>query len=481
MADTIPAKLKSLQLAPFVKRAAQLEKFKPIVAYWLNFYIVQRIISGGLHSADEECTAYTTKLMEKLEQTKAENPNEDAILDDTAASAYCEQFALQTFSKAEREMNENRANGTTADTLMAASTFLEILSVWNKEPASDITAKTKFAKYHALRILKAIKAGEDPNLSNPAQKTEEQMISPPPLDPNDPEVQQISQASAQDPQSLQPQNPYQPYVETAPNTSTQPSPSFSAARVSPPPTNFPPVPSGYTQPSHNDVSPISQPASSRNGSVASVGGGYFPRMDAGPPTFTAETTAPALPTAPSMDEDPLTSSLPTSPQASSVPGNDPASFYQNATSSQPPAQSPPPQIPHQSPPPVSFSQPTQGPPATQQPSFQSDVTPTQSQYQYNAPSPQPPQRGAVGAFPPPAQQQSTPNPYTNPYAQQSAPPPQPQQYQQQQYSQGPLRTDEDSIAEAQKHAKWAISALNFEDSATAVNELRIALRALGAN
>jgi hypothetical protein len=77
----------------------------------VNFYIVQRIISGGLHSADEECTAYTTKLMEKLEQTKAENPNEDAILDDTAASAYCEQFALQTFAKAEREMNENRANG----------------------------------------------------------------------------------------------------------------------------------------------------------------------------------------------------------------------------------------------------------------------------------------------------------------------------------------------------------------------------------
>ena len=35
--------------------------------------------------------------------------------------------------------------------------------------------------------------------------------------------------------------------------------------------------------------------------------------------------------------------------------------------------------------------------------------------------------------------------------------------------------------EAQKHAKWAISALNFEDADTAVKELRIALRALGAN
>jgi len=34
---------------------------------------------------------------------------------------------------------------------------------------------------------------------------------------------------------------------------------------------------------------------------------------------------------------------------------------------------------------------------------------------------------------------------------------------------------------AQKHAKWAISALNFEDVDTAVRELRIALQSLGAN
>lgn len=34
MADTVPAALKSLQLAPFAKRAAQLERFKPIITYW---------------------------------------------------------------------------------------------------------------------------------------------------------------------------------------------------------------------------------------------------------------------------------------------------------------------------------------------------------------------------------------------------------------------------------------------------------------
>ncbi|CAG5173979.1 uncharacterized protein ALTATR162_LOCUS7710 [Alternaria atra] len=451
MADTVPAKLKSLQLASFAKRAAQLEKFKPIVTYWLRFYMVQRIIAGGLHSADQECTAYTTDLMEKLEQAKAENPNEDALLDDTVASAYCEQFALQTLAKAEREMAENRVNGQTADTLLAASTFLEIMSIWkNNDP--EITSKTKFAKYHALRIVKAIKANEDPNATNPVQETPQQPTSPPALDPNDPEVQRINQGAP-------PQNPYQPYVETAPNTSTQPSPNFSARQVSPPPPNFPSAPTGYNQSSHDDVSPISQPATSRQGSVVSIGGGYFPKTD--PPTFTSETTAPGLPTAP-MDIDPLTSSLPNSPAPQAPEPSDPANFYQNPASPPPPAQAP-----HQPPPQNSY----QSPPPPQVPQKPQRLSSSFSQY--GSPSPQPPQQQypQQGGFSQPSQPQYSSTPHQNPYAQPPAP---------QQSLQGPFRDDEDSIMAATKHAKWAISALNFEDSATAVKELRTALQALGA-
>jgi vacuolar protein sorting-associated protein VTA1 len=45
---------------------------------------------------------------------------------------------------------------------------------------------------------------------------------------------------------------------------------------------------------------------------------------------------------------------------------------------------------------------------------------------------------------------------------------------------GGYKTDDESVMAAQKHAKWAISALNFEDVPTAVKELRIALQNLGA-
>ena len=47
-------------------------------------------------------------------------------------------------------------------------------------------------------------------------------------------------------------------------------------------------------------------------------------------------------------------------------------------------------------------------------------------------------------------------------------------------SQDNYLTDEEAILKAQKHARWAISALNFEDVNTAVKELRGALDSLGA-
>jgi vacuolar protein sorting-associated protein VTA1 len=383
----------------------------------VRYYMTQKIIAKGLHNADEACTAYTINLMEQLEQTKAEYPIEDAIQDEVAAQAYCEQFALQIFAKGDNQIRGNQVTKATTDTLQAASTFLELLSIWKNPPEPEIKSKMTFAKFHALRILKAIQAGEDPNLSNPKQETPP---DPSALDPDDPEVQLINEAASR-PGT---QNPYQSYAESAPNTSARPSPSFSAQRAPSPPTHL----SASAQYSHADVSPISQP----NSRQASVGGGYFPRVDV--PTFTADNAAPGLPTAPSMDDQIMTDP-PQIPQPPQAP--DPTSFYQNQTSSPPIQQLPPVQ-----------QQQTPQPPPMQNP-FVS-------------------QQGGFSSPPPPNFQ-----PGSTPLQQYNANPLQP--------AQRPLNTDEESVHEAQKHAKWAISALNFEDVSTAVKELRIALQALGAS
>jgi vacuolar protein sorting-associated protein VTA1 len=43
-----------------------------------------------------------------LLQIKADNATNDAIVDDTAGQAYVEQFALETFQRAERAVQANK-------------------------------------------------------------------------------------------------------------------------------------------------------------------------------------------------------------------------------------------------------------------------------------------------------------------------------------------------------------------------------------
>lgn len=365
MAASLPAKLKIKDITPFAVRAAQLEKHKPIVSYWCNYYIVDQILTKGLHSADNECMQYTTALMDKLEQTKTEQAGNDAILDDVAAKAYIEQFALDTFQRADDAIHSNKASRQTIDTFQAAVTFFDLLNMSIWAPVDpDITAKSKYAKFHAVRIAKAIKAGEDPNASNPV---------------DEPDAPQ--------------ENTYQPpTVESVPE-SQQPSRPTSIAQHSPiasPPIVAPSTASPSTQ-LQDQVSPVESAANPRQNSV---GGGYFPAV----PTFPSDSAAPEMPPA-----------NPTQPFVPSVPSPSPSQYY---------------------------TQPTQ----------QNNSLPA------HAPAPLAPPAAAPVPLPP---VQAVP--------------------------QGAYRTDDDSVALAQKHAKWAMSALNFDDVNTAVKELRLALQTLGAS
>lgn len=46
--------------------------------------------------------------MDKLEKWKADNAGNDAVHDDVAAQAYVEQFALETFERAEKSVRANQ-------------------------------------------------------------------------------------------------------------------------------------------------------------------------------------------------------------------------------------------------------------------------------------------------------------------------------------------------------------------------------------
>lgn len=93
-----------------------------------------------------------------------------------------EQFANETFDRAERALRANKVTRQTADTFDAAATFLDLGSEWGALDTETLQ-KIKFAKWNAARILKAIKEGKDPNESNPKiaeaeQDTDQTVLAP---------------------------------------------------------------------------------------------------------------------------------------------------------------------------------------------------------------------------------------------------------------------------------------------------------------
>lgn len=73
-----------------------------------EYHAVNQIVSKSLHTTDDDCFAYTKSLIERLEATKGERADDDAIIDNTAGQAYVEQFAQETFTRAERTLRANK-------------------------------------------------------------------------------------------------------------------------------------------------------------------------------------------------------------------------------------------------------------------------------------------------------------------------------------------------------------------------------------
>lgn len=344
----------------------------------------------------------------------------------------------------------------TADTFQASATFLELGQIWGPLEA-ETASKIKFAKYHALRIAKAIKAGDDPNLSNPV--TEPTPIAEQPLDPNDPEVQMINGTS--DPLSAA----RQPSVEEVPDESepvTQhPSDPYAQGESQnilardPRPTSqsqdqpvaLPSPAQGerfYTDNAHADVSPLAPPSTDRK---SSLGGGYFPAVPGGEQQpLSASGVSPIENISPPMPSNPPQPFLPT------VPNPHVKTEY---------APEPSPGSLHSFPPIDMKSTGISG--VAPSPSQNRPFAPAQASFpsQPSAPAP------VVHTGPPKA---VAPVKRPDPVAPVPAVAP----------NDAILNTDEESIVAAQKHARWAISALNFEDVKTAVKELRGALESLGA-
>ncbi|KAF8846042.1 DUF605-domain-containing protein [Paxillus ammoniavirescens] len=479
-------------IAPYLQRAEELVASEPVIAYWCAYYAAQVGIS--LKAQDTGSRHLLLNLLDALERLKKEIGPNDAIDIEPASAAYVENFALKVFKMADDEDRAGKATKSTAKKFLASANFFEVLRVFPKVEVSESSEpKLKYAKWKAADIAKAFREGRRPTPGPPGSQLDPELISTTVhLPSSDPSTSQTP-----------PPVPHQPsHREPSPVTRT--SSSRSPKRQSPPPSISPddiaranrlPIHPGEGKHDDAALSPgrwsttatpgfdlVRTPGLDSVGNVGGSTGGW--REDSVDP-FTraaARTSGTKLRTAwvstemegAMSDEDPVRDPVLSaessrgrarfSPARESITSieaipplfphipTSPSTPRSSSLRSSPPRSSPPRSSPPRSSPSVALSNLPPG------------FVPTTLSSSPSAPSfvapPPPPPMPSRPAVPPP----SAPA-FITPFVPAPAP--------------RAVELTPSVIAKAQRHCRFAISSLDYEDPEHAIKELRAALETLG--
>ncbi|KAL4241649.1 VTA1 family protein [Abortiporus biennis] len=455
---TLPKDLKSI--SPYLQRADELKTKDPIMGYWCAYYAAQ--VGIALKSRDPASRTFLFELLGTLETMKNQIGPEEAIDNEAVSSAYVENFALKIFAMADNEDRKGQATRATAKKFLAAANFLEILSVFvngsDTSAESTNAEKIRYAKWKAADIAKAYREGRKPT-PGPAGSTEAE--SPP-----------ATQGETAD-------GPESPSASRHARTASGSSPSSPPAiiRDTPPPpqiTNLPPSPftttPGLADPRHLPLSPGAWSTAATPGTP----GLHFdsvpshpqpPRRELHVTNHTKDESSPTSQPSPTGS----TGSNGTRRQVHFTPS---VEAHLGSTS--------PPNI-------LSPSEPSAAPAESNTPDpFTIEVMGAPSiEFLPSAPlyAPEPPGNNIASsphAIPPPTNYAPPPPPYVPPLPPQ--PPSRPAAATAGMATLTPAPPEEltpQVIGRIQKHCKYAISALDYEDAEQARKELRAALQMLG--
>ncbi|CAG8566929.1 10319_t:CDS:2 [Dentiscutata heterogama] len=436
---TLPDELKFIN--GFLQRAQELRNREPVIAYYCNFYSVKLALERGTKS--KESKAFLARLLDVLEEEKKALHDNEAAVNNLVGEAYVENFGLKVFMNADNEDRAGKATKKTAKNFLAAAVFLELLKVFGPLN-SEIEEKIRYAKWKATDIVKALKEGQVPTPGPPGgepalqQPPREDYVNP---SDNFPSVDQFPSAP------LVVDSPSGSHIE---ENGRQPMPGFTNDSLHPSGSHIEengrqPIP-GFT----NDSLRLSGSLMEESGRQLIPGltndslrpsGSHMEESSRQPiPGFTNDSLrhqpSPSFPSNPP-------------PLPPSIPG------YTNDT------------LRHQ--PPSSFSSNPPPPPLPPSiPGFTNDTL------HHQPPS----------SFPgnPPPRPQNYAQPYSSPTYQPTTPsslPTNPQHVRPYtQLAHHFTEIDPNIVATAQKHCKWAISALNYNDIPTAIENMRKALAML---
>lgn len=148
-------------LAPFLQRAHETRKADAALSYWCNYHAAQLGISL-LSSLSASSKVFLMSLMDTLEAQKKSLAGNDIVHgDDMVAKAHIENVALKVFFGADNEDRSGKASKATARHFLVACNFIELLTNFGKLD-QEMEEKLKYAKWKAADIARAFREGRKP-------------------------------------------------------------------------------------------------------------------------------------------------------------------------------------------------------------------------------------------------------------------------------------------------------------------------------
>ncbi|KAK0198856.1 Vta1 like-domain-containing protein [Armillaria mellea] len=227
----VPPELKSL--TPYLQRADELKMKEPVMAYWCAYYAAQ--VGIGLKAKATPCRNFLFELLGLLESMKQEIGPSDAIDIEAASAAYVENFALRVFNLADNEDRKGQSTRSTAKKFLAAAHFLDVLKTFPRSEVSDTNEeKIRYAKWKAADIAKAYREGRKPTPGPAGGLSEEETTAPFPVEDNLPTTTSIPLRTSA-PQAGSPPHGYSPPQIKLPSSSPPPHMSLEDVPHTPPP------------------------------------------------------------------------------------------------------------------------------------------------------------------------------------------------------------------------------------------------------
>jgi len=153
----VPAPLKTIQ--PYLTVASKHDQRDHVVSYWCRLYALQTGLKLSTKTSEE--TNFLLKLMDWLETTKKELHDNEAIVNDVAAQAHLENWALKLFLYADKNDRAANYSKNVVQSFYTAQLLYNVLTLFG-ELSVEASQNRKYAQWKAAYINDCLINGKTP-------------------------------------------------------------------------------------------------------------------------------------------------------------------------------------------------------------------------------------------------------------------------------------------------------------------------------